>query len=117
MENSEALVLFSELSRATVESRLKVLVQLLLTKYGPTHRKTKPKTHLENEMSHAHHLRCSKMCPDLGVFWQGRIPDAARIPQSRAQLDSHRIRIDTLVIKITTSVRDHSIKIFPVYKI
>ena len=37
MENSEALVLFSELSRATVESRLKVLVQLLLTKYGPTH--------------------------------------------------------------------------------
>ena len=35
MENSEALVLFSELSRATVESRLKVLVQLLLTKYGP----------------------------------------------------------------------------------
>ena len=36
MENSEALVLFSELSRTTVESRLKVLVQLLLTKYGPT---------------------------------------------------------------------------------
>ena len=28
----------------------------------------------------------------------------------------HRIRIDTLVIKITTSVRDHDIKIFPVYK-
>ena len=37
MENSEALVLFSELSRATVESRLKVLVQLLMTRYGPTH--------------------------------------------------------------------------------
>ena len=32
-------------------------------------------------------------------------------------LRPHRITIDTLVIKITTSVRDHFIKIFPVYKI